>query len=65
MILAGRGALTAGDELERVAEILGAPIVKALLEKLLCPMTARTQPAPSVYSARVLHRQRWKSATRC
>jgi pyruvate dehydrogenase (quinone) len=32
-ILAGRGALGAGDELEQVAEILGAPIVKALLGK--------------------------------
>jgi pyruvate dehydrogenase (quinone) len=30
-ILAGRGALDATDELEQVAEILGAPIVKALL----------------------------------
>ncbi len=32
-ILAGRGALSAGDELEQVAELLGAPIVKALLGK--------------------------------
>jgi pyruvate dehydrogenase (quinone)/pyruvate oxidase len=32
-ILAGQGALVAGDELEQVAEILGAPIVKALLGK--------------------------------
>ena len=32
-ILAGRGALGATDELERVAERLGAPIVKALLGK--------------------------------
>src|SRR5207249_10491103 len=30
-ILAGRGALGAGDELERVADLLAAPIVKALL----------------------------------
>jgi len=30
-ILAGQGALGAGDELEQVAEKLGAPIVKALL----------------------------------
>ena len=32
-ILAGQGALQATDGLERVAEILGAPIVKALLGK--------------------------------
>ncbi|HEY3522844.1 MAG TPA: thiamine pyrophosphate-dependent enzyme [Candidatus Limnocylindrales bacterium] len=32
-ILAGRGAVGAGDELERVADALGAPIIKALLGK--------------------------------
>jgi len=32
-ILAGQGALHAGDELEAVAELLGAPIIKALLGK--------------------------------
>jgi pyruvate dehydrogenase (quinone) len=37
VILAGRGALGAIDELERVAEILGAPIVKALLGKAVVP----------------------------
>ena len=36
-ILAGRGALGAGDELERAAELLGAPIVKALLGKAAVP----------------------------
>src|SRR5438067_6146000 len=36
-ILAGRGALGAGDELERVADLLGAPIVKALLGKAVVP----------------------------
>lgn len=36
-ILAGRGALGAGAELEQVAEILGAPIVKALLGKAAVP----------------------------
>jgi pyruvate dehydrogenase (quinone)/pyruvate oxidase len=36
-ILAGRGALGAGDELEQVAELLGAPIVKALLGKAAVP----------------------------
>lgn len=36
-ILAGRGALHAGDELEAVADRLGAPIVKALLGKAAVP----------------------------
>jgi pyruvate dehydrogenase (quinone)/pyruvate oxidase len=37
VILAGRGALDATDELELVAEKLGAPIVKALLGKAAVP----------------------------
>ncbi len=37
VILAGRGALHAGSELEAVAERLGAPIVKALLGKAAVP----------------------------
>jgi pyruvate dehydrogenase (quinone) len=36
-ILAGQGALKAGDRLEKVAEILGAPIIKALLGKSCVP----------------------------
>lgn len=36
-ILAGQGALHAGEELEQVAEMLGAPIVKALLGKAAVP----------------------------
>jgi pyruvate dehydrogenase (quinone)/pyruvate oxidase len=36
-ILAGQGALNATDELERIAEILGAPIIKALLGKAAVP----------------------------
>lgn len=36
-ILAGRGALQATDELEQTAELLGAPIVKALLGKAAVP----------------------------
>ena len=36
-ILCGRGALDATDELEAVAERLGAPIVKALLGKAAVP----------------------------
>jgi pyruvate dehydrogenase (quinone)/pyruvate oxidase len=37
VILAGRGALKAGDELEQMAEMLGAPIIKALLGKGCVP----------------------------
>jgi pyruvate dehydrogenase (quinone)/pyruvate oxidase len=37
VILAGQGALHASDELEGVAELLGAPIVKALLGKAAVP----------------------------
>jgi pyruvate dehydrogenase (quinone) len=37
VILAGRGALDASDELEQTAELLGAPIVKALLGKAAVP----------------------------
>src|SRR6202166_3182748 len=37
VILAGRGALRATDELEQTAERLGAPIVKALLGKAAVP----------------------------
>ena len=36
-ILAGQGALHATDELEQAAELLGAPIVKALLGKAAVP----------------------------
>jgi pyruvate dehydrogenase (quinone)/pyruvate oxidase len=36
-ILAGRGALGATEELEKIAEILGAPIIKALLGKACVP----------------------------
>lgn len=36
-ILAGRGALGAGEELEQVADKLGAPIIKALLGKAAVP----------------------------
>ena len=64
-ILAGPGALDAGDELEQIAELLGAPIVKALLGKAPCPTTARTPPAGSACSAPRRRRKRWRSATRC
>jgi len=37
VILAGQGALGAGDELEYLAELMGAPIIKALLGKSCVP----------------------------
>jgi pyruvate dehydrogenase (quinone)/pyruvate oxidase len=37
VILAGRGALGAGDELEAMADALGAPVVKPLLGKAAVP----------------------------
>ena len=37
VILCGRGALGASDELEQLAERLGAPIIKALLGKAVVP----------------------------
>ena len=37
VILAGRGALHAGDQLEQAAEKLGAPVIKALLGKAALP----------------------------
>jgi pyruvate dehydrogenase (quinone)/pyruvate oxidase len=36
-ILAGRGAIGAGEDVERLAEILGAPIIKPLLGKACVP----------------------------
>ena len=36
-ILAGRGALGAGAQLEQTAELLGAPIIKALLGRSCVP----------------------------
>ncbi|CAN5766681.1 thiamine pyrophosphate-binding protein [soil metagenome] len=36
-ILAGRGALGAGDQVEQLADLLGAPIIKALLGKAAIP----------------------------
>jgi len=36
-ILVGRGALNADDELEQIADLMGAPIIKALLGKAAVP----------------------------
>ena len=37
VMLVGQGALHAGDEVEQIAEILGAPVIKALLGKGVIP----------------------------
>src|SRR5205807_1328619 len=37
VILVGQGALGAGDEVEQAADLLGAPVVKALLGKAVVP----------------------------
>jgi pyruvate dehydrogenase (quinone) len=37
VLLVGQGALGAGDEVERLADLLGAPVVKALLGKAVIP----------------------------
>ena len=52
--LAGHGALSARDELIEVAELLGAPIVKALLGKAAVPDDHPLSIAASVCWARVL-----------
>jgi thiamine pyrophosphate-dependent acetolactate synthase large subunit-like protein len=36
-MLVGQGALRAGEEVEKVAEVLGAPVIKALLGKAVIP----------------------------
>ena len=49
-ILAGQGALHATQELEELAEMLGAPIVKASArERLRYRTTAPTRPAASAF----------------
>jgi len=62
-ILAGRGALQAAAELEQVAEVLGAPIVKALLGRPPCPMTVHTRRERSDYSVQSRPRRQWRHAT--
>jgi len=61
--IGGSGAMGAGDQLERVADILGAPIVKALLGKPRCSATAHTPPAASDFWGPSHCRKRWKVAT--
>jgi pyruvate dehydrogenase (quinone) len=47
-VLAGQGALSARDEVTQLADVLGAPVAKALLGKArYCPTTALSRPAES------------------
>jgi len=63
-ILAGQGALGAAQELEQVADLLGAPVAKALLGKRSCRILIRTSLAASAISARVRRSRCWRRATR-
>ena len=65
-ILAGRGALDAGDELEQIAELLGAPIIKALLGKACVPDDSpyTHRAAWGCWGPRP-RRMRLQAATRC
>ena len=64
-IMAGQGALKAGNELERVAETLQAPIIKALLGKAAVPDDSPIPPAASACSAPRRHKMPWRTATLC
>ena len=61
-ILAGRGALGAGDVLTKVAERLAAPIIKPLARQgRRCRTTAPIASAASACSAPSRRRKRWKN----
>lgn len=64
VILAGAGARGAGEELERVAEILGAPIVKAMLGKDAVPDDSPYCTGGYALVARGPPRRRSRAATR-
>lgn len=65
VIMAGRGALGAADELEALAERLQAPIVKPLLGKASVPDESPYTTGGVGLLGRGLRRRRWKNATRC
>ena len=64
-ILAGHGALGARDELIELAELLGAPIVKALLGKGAVPDDHPLTTAASACWARDPRSRPSRNATRC
>jgi pyruvate dehydrogenase (quinone)/pyruvate oxidase len=65
VILAGRGAIGASTELEQVAELLGAPIVKPLLGKAAVPDDSPYTTGGIGLLGRVRRRMRSSSVTRC
>ena len=62
-ILAGRGALGAADELEQVAEKLGAPIGRHCSVRPWCRTIASTPRVSSAFWAPDPHRRSLRSAT--
>lgn len=65
VILVGRGALKAGDEIIELAEKLGAPIVKALLGKAVVPDDHPLTTGGLGLLETTLRKTRWRIATRC
>jgi pyruvate dehydrogenase (quinone) len=63
-MLIGRGALQAGDEVDKASRLLNAPIAKALLGRPSLPTTTSTQPAASASLAPRPRRRSWRNATR-
>ena len=64
-ILAGRGALEARAELEQTAQLLGAPVAKALLGKAVLPDDHPFTTGGIGYSAPSAPMPPWRNATRC
>jgi pyruvate dehydrogenase (quinone) len=65
VILAGRGALGAAQELEDIAQRLKAPIVKPLLGKAAVPDDSPTRPAALGCWVLSRRRKHWKLAIPC
>src|SRR5205823_7164155 len=65
VIMAGRGAIGARKELEEIAEILGAPIVKPVLGKACVPDASPSRRAVAVSSAPGRRRTRSRAAIHC
>ena len=64
-ILAGQGALHAGEQLEQTAEKLAAPIIKALLGKAAVPDDSPYTTGGIGLLGTKPSQTLWKSATRC
>ena len=64
-ILAGQGALGASDELEQIAELLGAPIAKPLLGKAAVPDDSPHTTGSIGLLGTTASQRRWSNATPC